>query len=102
MQEIIDLFEKISEEIEGARMYAKCALHFKDIESDRAATYLEMSKQELGHVDRLHAMVVRIIKKYKATGAEVPKEMQVLYDWQHAKMIECVAKVRDLHAMYSK
>lgn len=100
MQEIIDLFEKISEEIEGARNYAKCALRFKDIDSDRAATYLEMSKQELGHVDRLHAMVVRIIKKYKATGAEVPGDMQNLYNWQHDKMIDCVAKVKDLHAMY--
>lgn len=47
-------------------------------------------------------MIVRIIKKHKATGAEVPREMQVLYDWQHGKMIDCVAKVRDLHAMYSK
>lgn len=100
MQEIKNLFEEISEEIEGAKHYAEEAIRLREIDSDRAMMYLEMSKQELGHIDRLHDMAVRIIRKYKDEGGEVPQGMQEIYDWQHEKMIKCVAMIRYLHGLY--
>lgn len=100
MKEIKKLFEKITEEIEGAEEYAKDALRYKDIDMDRANMYYEMSKQELTHVDRLHDMVKKVIRQYKEGGGEIPKGMEAIYDWQHDSMISWVAKVRNLQDMF--
>ena len=100
MKEIKELFEKITEEIEGAEEYAKEALRHKDMDHDRAEVYMEMSKQELKHVDNLHTMVVKLIKDYKARGGEIPKGMEDIYDWEHESMISWVAKVKMLQDMF--
>ena len=100
MKEIKELFNKIAEEIEGAECYAKQALRYHDIDRERANTYLDMSKQELNHVDRLHEMVKKVIRQYKESGQEIPKGMEEIYDWQHDSMISWVAKVRNLYEMF--
>lgn len=99
MQEIKDLFEKISEELDGAKHYAEEALRMRDIDSEKANMFLQMSRQELDHVDKLHEMVKKTIKTYKDQGGKVPEGMEIVYDWQHKKMMDCVAKIRYLHDM---
>ena len=100
MKEMKEIFDEISEEIDGAEKYAKEALRLHDSEPERAMMYLEMSKQELNHLDRLHEMAKRIVRKYKEEGKTIPPGMQEIYDWQHEKMIKCVAWIRQLHQMY--
>lgn len=100
MKEIKNLFEKISDEVEGAEEYAKEAMRWHNVDPEKGAVYLEMSKQELGHIDRLHAMIVKEIKKFKDSGGEVPKGMDEIYEWQHEKMIENVTGIKNLQSLY--
>lgn len=100
MKEMKDLFEEISEEIEGAKNYAKEALRLKDTDPERASMYMDMSKQELGHVDNLHRMAKRIVERYRSEGKEMPHGMETIYNWQHDKMIDCVAKVKYLQGLF--
>lgn len=100
MKEMKDLFEEIAEEIEGAEKYTKEALRLKDSDPERASMYMEMSKQELGHVEKLHHMAKRIVERYRSEGKEMPHGMETIYNWQHEKMMECVAKVKYLQGLF--
>lgn len=100
MKEIKNIYEMIADEIEGAEKYAKEAIRWHGIDPEKGATYLDMSKQELSHIDRLHAIIVKEIKKQKDSGAEIPKGMQEIYDWQHEKMIDEVARIKNLQMLY--
>ena len=62
-------------------------------------TYAEMARQELGHVDSLHNMAVRMIEKEKALDQQVPPAMQAVWDWEHEQMIDRVARIKSLLSM---
>lgn len=93
---IKDLVEEIYEEIDGARKYAENALRLKDKDKSLSEMYIGMAKEELGHMNRLHDQVVRIISEYRVSSGEVPKGMEEIYEWQHQKIIKCSAEVKVL------
>lgn len=61
---------------------------------------MDMSKQELGHTDNLHRMAKRIVERYRSKGKEMPHGMETIYNWQHDKMIDYVAKVKYLQGLF--
>ena len=54
---------------------------------------------ELGHVDSLHKMGVRMIDKEKELGQQIPPAMQAVWDWEHEQMIDRVARIKSLLSM---
>ena len=101
MKLIKTIVEDIKEELEGAEHYAKLATQYKDEDKALAENYAKMAEAELGHVNALHAQVVRIIKDWKATnGKEVPAAMQAVWDWEHEQMIDKAAGIKMLLSMY--
>lgn len=100
MKEIKCLVENIEEEVEGAEHYAKLALQYKDTDRQLADTYAKLAGVENDHITMLHDQVVRLIKEYKAKGNEVPPAMQAVYDWEHEKMIDNVARIKSILTMY--
>ena len=46
----------------------------------------------------LHEQAIRAIKEQKATSAETPVAMQAVWDWEHEKMVDTVAKIKALLA----
>ena len=84
----------IDEEISDAMKYARCYQSFKEDDPELARTFSQLSLEELTHVDRLHAQVVRIIKKYKEENGDPPAHMQVIYDYLHERNIRKVADIR--------
>ena len=100
MKIIRDLSEMIEDELEGAEHYAEFALLHKDDNPAMAAVFLEISAQELHHVNLLHEEVVKVIKKYREKHGDPPPEMQAVYDWQHKKEIERMKEVRILHSQF--
>lgn len=95
------LVEQIEDEACGAEEYAKLAVQYKDEDKILADNYARMAEVELQHVDLLHAQVVRIIKAWQAKGNETPPAMQAIYDWEHQKSIDHIARVKTMLAMYA-
>ena len=94
MKIIEHLSDRINEEIDGACNYAKLALKYKEERPQLAQTFYNLTVDEMKHIDMLHDEVVKIINDHKATGAEVPVEMQAVYDYVHAKQIDRVHNIK--------
>lgn len=84
MTKIKNVVKNIKEELHDAEKYAKLAME----KTEMSATYADLSRQELRHVDILHDGAVRMIQEFKSTGKEVPATMQAIWDWEHEQMTD--------------
>ena len=100
MKIIEKLSDMIEEEISDAERYAKCALKYKEERPSLAQTFYSLATDEMKHSNMLHDEVVKIINEYKATGAEVPAEMQSVYDYLHRKQIEKATNTKIIMESY--
>lgn len=94
------LSELIEEELEDADHYVELAMKWKNDQPETADLFLELSTEEMGHVDKLHSMVAKLIEEYRAKHGEPPKEMMVLYDYLHQKHIGKATNIRVKQGMY--
>lgn len=98
---IIDILaDKMADELEDAEDYIREALIWRDTCPDVAALFMELSKEEMRHSDRLHDAAVREIDRAKSTGKTVSPEMLARYNAKHDKRIRKAATVVDLQKMY--
>lgn len=100
MKIIKHIVEDMREEMEGAEHYAKLATQYKDEDRTLSDNYAKMAEAELGHVNALHDQAVRLIKDQKAAGVETPASMQAVWDWEHGKMVDTVARIKTMLNMY--
>lgn len=97
MKVIKNLVSDIREEMEGAEHYAKLATQYKDDDRQLADMYYKMSTVEVDHVNALHEQAVRLIKESKTPA---PAPMQAVWDWEHEKMIDTIARIRAMLDTY--
>ena len=95
------LAENIREEMHDAEKYAKLALEYKEQYPEMLDTFLTLSRQEVNHATMLHNHVERIIRDFRAKEGDPPAAMMAVYDWEHEKMIDNMAKVRVLQELAS-
>lgn len=95
MKIIEKLSDMISEEIDDAMKYAKCA-HMHEDDPELARTFKMLANEELNHMNMLHTQVTRIIKAYRDEHGEPPAPMMAIYDYLHRKQIDKVAEVKSL------
>ena len=96
------LADKIEEELEDAQSYAELAQHWKEDEPETADLFLELSKEEMGHMEKLHNEAVRLIEEYRVQHGEPPEGMKMLYDYPHDKHIKKAKLVKVMQGMYSE
>jgi len=101
MEIIREISEKIDEELHDAEKYIKAAYKADESYPLIADTYYKLSLEEMKHVTMLHDCVVRIINDYKQRN-EVPKEMQILYDYLHKRQIKWAAKIKAKQEQFNK
>lgn len=102
MKIIQDLSLLIEEEIDGACEYAKLALKLKDERPQLAQTFYSLTVDEMKHIDILHDEVVKIINEHRASGNEVPPDMQAVYDYIHQKQIDRVHDIKVYMEQYKE
>ena len=96
------LAEKIEEELNDAQSYADMAQRWKEEQPETADLFLELSQEEMGHMERLHKKVAEKIAEYKNTHGEPPKEMLALYDYLHRQHMNEAMKIRVMQGMYKE
>ena len=94
------LAEKIEEELHDADSYIDLAMNWKSEQPDTANVFYELSLEEMGHVDKLHADVARLISEYRQKTGEPPKGMQELYNWLHDKHISEAMRIKVKQGMF--
>ena len=55
------LAEYIEEEIEDAKKYAEAALEYKDSDPEMARMFMQLSKEETGHMRMLYEHALKMI-----------------------------------------
>ena len=94
------LAEKIEEELHDADAYIGLALSWKDEQPEAASVFYELSLEEMGHVDKLHAEVAQLISGYRQTTGEPPKEMMTLYNYLHDKHVAEAMSIKVKQGMF--
>lgn len=95
------IIEYLNDEIDGADEYIKKAVEVKEDYPSLAKTLFEMSNEELRHVDLLHNEVAKLISEYRRENGEPPEAMLAVYNYEHEKEIDHVAKIKALQSMFN-
>lgn len=92
--------EKIEEELRDADSYIQLAMEWKAEEPETAETFYQLSTEEIGHADKLHEVVSRLISTYREENGDPPKGMQALYNYLHEKQTATAMSIKIKQGMY--
>lgn len=94
------LSDKIEEEINDAKAYAKLAVEYKEERPELSRTFLNLSNQEMDHMNMLHNAVTDVIRQYRDKNGEPPADMLAVYNYLHKRQIDKAAEVKTIQSMY--
>ena len=94
------LSELIEEELEDADKYIDLAVKWKTDDQDTADLFYALSVEEMGHVDKLHSRVAKLIEEYREEDGEPPAGMMTLYNYLHERHIKTATNIRIKQGMY--
>ena len=100
MKIIMCLTDKIDEELKDADSYIDLAMQYKDEDEDVAQLFYDLSTEEMGHMEKLHAEVVDQIRVYKEESGQPPKGMMELYNHIHQKHEAEAMRIRVKQGMF--
>ena len=96
------LSEKIEDEMKDADEYVQLAMTWKEEQPEAAEVFYQLSTEEMGHADRLHEVVAKLISKYREENGDQPKEMLALYDYLHQKQIATALSIKVKQGLYKE
>ena len=96
------LSEKIEEELHDADEYVQLAMKWKKEQPEAAEVFYQLSTEEMGHVDKLHAVVTKLISEYRDRNGEPPAGMMMLYDYLHEKQVATAMAIKVRQKMYQE
>ena len=94
------LADKIEEELNDARAYIELAIKWKEEQPETADLFYELSKEEMGHMEKLHEEVQDLIEDYRKQTGEPPKDMTTLYEYLHEKHMHAATEIKVKQGMY--
>lgn len=94
------LSEKIEDELQDADEYVDLAMRWKQDDPETAELFYQLSVEEMGHMDKLHAQAAKLITQYRNEHGEPPKDMMILYDYLHEKHIGKATQIRVKQGMF--
>ena len=102
MKILKDLIEKANDTMEEVEWYAEKAHHLRADHKALADTYIEIAETHVDIYGKLHKKMVMLIEEKKAKGVAVPHEMQVIWDYEHEKLVKEFAEAKYLVEEYKK
>lgn len=102
MKIISELIDKMEDTLEEAEWYGEMAMHYRAEHKALADTYAKSGDMHITMYGMLHDRVVALIEEEKKKGTEVPKEMQIIWDYEHKKLIERFNEVKFVLEEYKK
>ena len=94
------LSEKIEDELKDAEEYIELAIRWKSEEPDTAELFSELSKEEMGHMSKLHEQAEEHIREYREENGEPPRDMMTLYEYLHDKHKAKATEIKIKQGMY--
>lgn len=99
---IIKVISKnIEDELDDAEKYVKQAIVEKEKNPSVAELFHTLAREEMGHMDRLHTAVVKLIKEYRDANGDPPEGMQLLYEYLHEAHTERAARIQAYIMQYT-
>lgn len=94
------LVDRMDDELDGAHRYTELA-HKNHMQYPRLADkFIELAEAEMSHMKVLHAEATRIIEDIRQTKGEPPADMMAIYNYEHKKMMERAAKIKQMISEY--
>jgi ferritin len=100
MEIIKCLSEKIEDELHDAQDYVDLAMKWRSQSPETAELFYELSEEEMGHMEKLHGAVTKLIEKHRMQRGEPPKDMMTLYEYLHEKHKAAATQVKVMQGMY--
>lgn len=94
------LSDKIEDELEDACSYIDEALKAED--KATADLFYQLSLEEMGHMEKLHARVTAVISAYRAEHGDPPPEMQWRYDYLHKQHMDKALRIKVKQGIYKE
>ena len=94
--------ERIAEELKDAETYIDLATEWEKEQPEAADLFAELSAEEMGHVEKLHNGVTKLITAYRETNGEPPAGMLAIYNYLHEQQIENAMRVKVKQRMYEE
>jgi hypothetical protein len=102
MKIIKDLIEKMNDTLEEIEWYGEKAMHIKAEYKATADTFIDVADMHVKIYGMLHDRAVKLIEEQKSKGVEVPKEMQIIWDYKHQDLVKDFAKAKFMIEEYKK
>lgn len=100
METVKKLAEMALEEAEGACHYAKWAVMCKEDNPAFAKTLIDISAQELVHMDALNAEAVKKLEQCRQEHPEEAISAGAVYAYIHEKMVDKAGKAKAYQMQY--
>ena len=102
MKILVDLIEKAHDTMDEVEWYAEKAHLLRMEHKSLADTYIKIAEMHITIYNMLHDKMVMLIEETKSKGVAVPHEMQVIWDYEHEKLIKEFAEAKYLIEEYKK
>ena len=89
--------DRIDEELEDARNYAKAAIKNKSEYPEAYDVFMRLSKEEMSHAQNLRSLAEAMISK-NPSDSKI-KDMYVIYNYLKGKQAEKMAEIKVLQNM---
>lgn len=102
MKILKDLIEKAKDTMEEIEWYAEKAHHLRAEHKFLADLYIKLAEMHINIYSMIHEKMVMLIEDEKKKGVDVPATMQVIWDYEHEKLVKEFAEAKFMVEEYKK
>lgn len=88
MKIIKDIICFLKDEIEGVEEYTEMAQDLRAEHREISDMFIKLAEAESSHIDTLHKILEKLIEISREKNGEPPKEMQIIWDYEHKNIME--------------